>query len=418
MNDSIMYIDFNSYLNSISLALDLAEGAAFKDSNSKINMNLPLPDFCTYNHNFANHSKRTALASMYVAEQMGYSGERLKNLYIAASAHDIGAVEAFSESHKESNFILEHSEFGAEIIKKLPLDSKISEFIRFHHECWNGSGPNKLSGSSIPEEAQIIHIADMFEFVYNDDFPHWTQKDTIINWIKSRKGVLFSPDTTDALLEASKTEKFWLDMDNITSNPHILTRKYPPLKSPVTLDIVQDISLVFAAIIDKKSAFTHEHSVGLSKHASLFAKYYNFDQATTMKMKIAALLHDIGKLSIPNHILDKPGKLTSEEFSMIKSHTYYTKLILGNIRGMEDISEWAANHHETLRGTGYPEGLGAGRLCHKSRIMAVCDIYQALTEKRPYRDGMSKDKALGIIDSMVDIGNIDAEIVKVLKEII
>ena len=84
----------------------------------------------------------------------------------------------------------------------------------------------------------------------------------------------------------------------------------------------------------------------------MFCKYYNFDKESTMKMKIAALLHDIGKLAIPNHILDKPGSLNANEYSIIKSHTYYTKLILGNISGMEEITPWAANHHETLRGTG------------------------------------------------------------------
>jgi len=418
MKDSIIFIDFNRFLNSISLALDLAEGAAFRDKNNKLQYCLPIKDFNVYNHNFANHSKRTALASVYIAERLGYDGDKLKNLYIAACTHDIGAVEAFSESHWDSDFIYEHSEFGSNIVKKLPLDKSISRFIRFHHESWNGSGPNGLAGSDIPEEAQIMHLADMFEFIYNDNKPYRLQKSTIVDWIKSRKGVLFSPHVTDAFLEACEPEKFWLDMENIKSNPFILTRKYPSFKTPISLGIMRSISMVFAAIIDKKSAFTHEHSIGLFNHAASFSKYYGFNEEETMKLKIAALLHDIGKLSIPNRILDKPGKLTSEEFSIIKSHTYYTKLILGNIEGMEDIAEWAANHHETLRGTGYPEGLDGNQLCHKSRIMTVCDIYQALTEDRPYREGMPKEKALGIIDSMVGVGNIDSSVVKALKEII
>ncbi len=418
MKDTIIYIDFNRFLNSVSLALDLAEGAAFRDRSSKLHYNLPLKNFNVYDHNFANHSKRTALASVYIAEKLGYNGDKLKNLYIAACAHDIGAVEAFSESHNEGDFIYEHSEFGSNIIKKLPLDRSVSKFIRFHHESWDGSGPNGLLGSNIPEESQIIHIADMLEFIYDDNKPYRLQKSNITDWIISKKGVMFSPHITDALLEAFEPERFWLDMENINTSPFILTRKYPSLITPISLNVMRNISMVFAAIIDKKSAFTHEHSIGLFNHATKFSKYYGFNEEETMKMKIAALLHDIGKLSIPNHILDKPGKLTSEEFSIIKSHTYYTKLILGNIEGMEDIAEWAANHHETLRGSGYPEGLDADQLCHKSRIMAVCDIYQALTENRPYREGMHRDKALGIIDSMVEVGNIDGAVVKVLKEII
>lgn len=418
MEGSTTYIDFNSFINSISLSLDLAEGAAFKDRNKKVNFNVPIEGFSLYNHNFASHSKRTALASLYIAEKLNYDTVRLKNLYIAASTHDIGAVEAFAEAHGDSNFMYEHSEFGANVVKRLPMDSCVSRFIKFHHESWNGSGPNGLAGSDIPEESQIIHIADMFELNYNDEQPYWVQKDYIINWIKGKRGKMFSPEISDAFLEACVPEKFWLDMENINTNPEILTRKIPVIKTPISLDVIRNIAVVFAAIIDKKSAFTHEHSIGLSNHASLFSSYYGFSKEQTMKMKISALLHDIGKLAIPNHILDKPGKLTKEEYSIIKSHTYYTKLILGNINGMEDITDWAANHHETLRGTGYPEAINADLLSINSRIMAICDIYQALTEDRPYRDGMSKGKALGIMDSMVDIGNIDGSVVKALKEII
>ncbi len=418
MTEKTAFIDFNSFINSISLSLDLAEGAAFKDEHKRINFNVPIPRFSIYNHNFASHSKRTALASLCIAEELNYDGERLKNLYIASSMHDIGAVEAFAEAHGDSSFIYEHSEFGSNIIKKLPLDKCISRFIKFHHENWDGSGPNGLAGSNIPEEAQIIHIADMFELIYNDEQPYWMQKEYIINWIQSNKGKMFSSNISDAFMEACKNERFWLDMENINTNPVILTRKHPPIKTSVSLNTIKNIAVVFAAIIDKKSTFTHEHSVGLSNHAAMFCRYYNFDKESTMKMKIAALLHDIGKLAIPNHILDKPGSLNANEYSIIKSHTYYTKLILGNISGMEEITPWAANHHETLRGTGYPEGIGAERLCHKSRVMAVCDVYQALTEDRPYRDGMKKEKALEIIDSMAEIGNLDANIVKDLKEII
>lgn len=412
------YIDFNGFINSISLSLDLAEACALRDRNKKVSFDVSVPGFNVNKHNFANHSKKTALASLYIASKLGYDDTRLKNLYIAACSHDIGAVEAFTKCHQDSNFIYEHSEFGSNIIKKLPMDKSISSFIRFHHENWDGSGPNGLQGSSIPEEAQIIHIADMFELVFNTEKPYWTQKDLIVNWIISMKGILFSPHITDAFIEVFKPEKFWLDVENISIDSNILTSMHPPIQAPMSLSIIKNIAVVFAAIIDKKSAFTHEHSIGLSNYASVFSKYYGFDEETTIKMKIAALLHDIGKLSIPNHILDKPGKLTAEEYNIIKSHSYYTGLILGKVSGMEDIAIWAGNHHETLCGTGYPKSLGADQLCLKSRIMSVCDIYQALTEARPYRDSMPKEKALGIIDSMVEDGNIDAGVVIALKEIV
>jgi len=418
LNTANTYIDFTSFINSISLSLDLAEACALRDKNKKVSFDVSVPGFNVHSHNFANHSKKTALVSIYIAKKLHYDDIRLKNLYIAACSHDIGAVEAFTESHQDSSFIYQHSEFGSSLIEKLPIGSSISRFIRFHHENWDGSGPNGLAGSDIPEESQIIHIADMFELIYSSEKPYWVQRDYIIAWIRSGQGRLFSQHIVDAFMEACKPERFWLDMENINTNPDILTRMHPPIQEPMSLSIIENIAVVFAAIIDKKSAYTHEHSIGLTRYASLFSRYYGFNEDITIKMKIAALLHDIGKLSIPNHILDKPEKLSSEEYTIIKSHTYYTKLILGNISGMTDIAHWAANHHETLRGSGYPEGIGAEKLCQESRILAVCDIYQALTEARPYRDGMPKEKALGIIDSMVEVGNIDAGVVKALTEII
>ncbi|WDU84594.1 HD-GYP domain-containing protein [Caloramator sp. Dgby_cultured_2] len=133
---------------------------------------------------------------------------------------------------------------------------------------------------------------------------------------------------------------------------------------------------------------------------------------------MAALLHDAGKLAIPNSILNKNGALDSREINIIKSHTYYTRLILSRVKGLEDITNWAANHHEKLDGSGYPLGLDKEGLSLEERIMAVCDIYEALTADRPYRKGLQKDKAISIIQSMVDKGEICSTALKYLKEVI
>ncbi len=411
-------IDFKKFISSVSLALDLAEACAFRDQSKKFDFDVSIPGFSIYSHNFASHSKKTALVSMLLAKELGFRGTRLDNLYIASFLHDIGAVDAFSECHSDKSFIYEHSEFGSQIVKKLPVDSSISRFIKFHHENYDGSGPNCVSGSDIPEESSIIHVADLFELMYRDDVPNSLQRKKIQQWFNEKKGRFFAPHIVDALLSATESERFWLDMENINSDPDILDRIHPAIYTPITLNILNDIALVFATIIDRKSSFTHQHSIGLTNHVSSFSKYYGFDEEKTTRMRIAGLLHDLGKLSIPNNILDKHGKLTSEEYTSIRSHTYYTKLILEKVSGMEQISDWAANHHETLRGSGYPERLGAEKLSLESRIIAVCDIYQALTEDRPYRGGMTKENSLKIIDSMVNVGNIDADVVKVLKEII
>ncbi len=148
------------------------------------------------------------------------------------------------------------------------------------------------------------------------------------------------------------------------------------------------------------------------------AKVIGYDEETRRKIKIAGLLHDLGKLAVPNFILDKPDKLTEEEFMVIKSHTYYTKKILKEIGGIDDIAEWAANHHEKLDGSGYPEGLKGDEIGEIDRHIAVCDMYQALTEDRPYRKGLEPKQAIDIIARSVKNNKVSRKSLEILKEVV
>ncbi|MGC8574942.1 MAG: HD-GYP domain-containing protein [Caldisericum sp.] len=133
-------------------------------------------------------------------------------------------------------------------------------------------------------------------------------------------------------------------------------------------------------------------------------------------MEIAGYLHDLGKLAVPKEILEKPDKLSTEEFNVVKSHTYYTYRILSCIPNFETINRWASFHHERLDGSGYPFRLSAFDLPLGSRIMAVADVFTALTEDRPYRAGMDVDKALKIIENMSQNNILDVYTVQLLKK--
>ena len=134
-------------------------------------------------------------------------------------------------------------------------------------------------------------------------------------------------------------------------------------------------------------------------------------------LRRAALLHDIGKLGISNSILDKPGKLTDEEFAMIKMHPVFSVNILKNIIAFSDISPIAGGHHERLDGKGYPHGLHDNEIDMETRIVTVADIFDALTADRPYRVAMPIEKAISIMDDMVDSA-IDSQCYKALKSAI
>jgi HD-GYP domain-containing protein (c-di-GMP phosphodiesterase class II) len=132
-------------------------------------------------------------------------------------------------------------------------------------------------------------------------------------------------------------------------------------------------------------------------------------------MRAAGYLHDLGKLTIPSYILDKPDRLTPDEMLCMKQHTYHTFRILDTIGGFPQVAEWAAFHHERLDGKGYPFHHGAKDLTLGSRIMAVADVFTAIAEDRPYRKGMSKANALGVMEKLVDDGGLDGDVVNKLK---
>ena len=210
---------------------------------------------------------------------------------------------------------------------------------------------------------------------------------------------------------------FWLSLDLRFLDSEI-KRHIPTYTIDIDLEQVLPISEIMGGIIDSKSPFTGSHSRGLSEKAGLMCDYYGFDKDKKTRMMIAADLHDIGKLAIPNRIIDKTGKLTEPEFSQVKTHAFYTRKVIESVHGFEDIAEWASNHHEKLDGSGYPFGLTAENISFESQLIGCLDIYQALTEERPYRGSLSHTKACNMLEDMADQNKISREITADLKRVL
>jgi HD-GYP domain-containing protein (c-di-GMP phosphodiesterase class II) len=128
------------------------------------------------------------------------------------------------------------------------------------------------------------------------------------------------------------------------------------------------------------------------------------------------MLHDIGKLMIPDEILDKPGELDGPEKAVIRQHSFETYQILKQISGFEEITGWAAYHHEALNGRGYPFHLEEDELSLEARIVAASDVFQALAQKRPYRPSISAKKILRKMKYRVKVGRLDEEVVGMVGE--
>ena len=159
---------------------------------------------------------------------------------------------------------------------------------------------------------------------------------------------------------------------------------------------IDNVCEAFADVIDAKSPFTARHSRGVATYAGLIGAQLGFDRAQLRELHRAGMLHDIGKLGIPNTILDKPAKLTDDEFARIRLHPSYTESILAGIPAFARFAAVAAAHHERLDGRGYHRGVPAGDLPLSARVLAVADVFEALTADRPYRSPMDPAEALAI----------------------
>ena len=134
-------------------------------------------------------------------------------------------------------------------------------------------------------------------------------------------------------------------------------------------------------------------------------------------LRRAALMHDIGKLAISNRILDKPARLTAAEFARVKEHPLFTQWVLERVGCFRDLAPVAGAHHERLDGSGYPRGLGPAELTLPMRVLAVADVYEALTAERPYRPALDSDDALAVMRLDVP-GRLDADAFEALETVL
>jgi len=168
-------------------------------------------------------------------------------------------------------------------------------------------------------------------------------------------------------------------------------------------------------IIDFKSEFTATHSSGVAAVGRSLATLVGFSRQECRMFEIAAYLHDLGKLAVPSEILEKRERLTQAEWGVMRTHAYYTYQILSPIEALNLVASWSSLHQERLDGSGYPFHVGEDDLPLGARVMAVADVFTGITENRPYRKGMAREEALGVLHGMVAKGELDARLVSLLE---
>jgi putative nucleotidyltransferase with HDIG domain len=368
----------------------------------------------------ANHHHQVAYVVLAIGRGLGMDGKDLRRLCCAALLHDVGAVttgEKVALSKFEVGEPFEHCDRGRRFLADVPQFAFLGEVLATHHDRWDGPNPSGFRRDGIPLDARIIHLADRLVVAMGDGAGDiLARRDGILGRLRALGGRVFDPVLVEVLGDVSVPESFWLDLE-AGDLPALLQEQAGDLLNVrIAPEELPGIAGLFARVIDAKSIFTHRHSNLVTRVAVELAARCGLSGEELLEMRVAALLHDLGKLSVPEEILEKPGKLSPAEYNIIKRHTYYTYHILRPIDGFEKIREWAAYHHERLDGAGYPFGIGAAGLDLGCRVVAVADVFAALTEDRPYRPGMDRVRVAEIIRRQVQAGALDPDVTGVLLE--
>ena len=364
----------------------------------------------------AMHQQRVAFIAWELGKRAKLDDKRIERIFLAGLLHDIGALSIEDKKSLHDNEISEtepHCIRGRNLFRSNPWLASCGDLVRYHHREWVAWEDSQ--GTTEAFDSQLLFLADYLEREIDRKTYILHQSEALCNGLKRLSGKQISGEVVDLFLETSNREEFWLDL----TSPRLyslLLHNGPFRTIEVDMTSIVTFARLLGMIVDFKSPFTATHSSGVARCSMILSEMTGMSESEVQLMEAAGLLHDLGKLVIPNSILEKPAGLTTGEMAVIKQHTYYTFSVLSTITGFQMIAEWGAYHHERLDGQGYPFRRKAHEISLGARIMAVSDIFTALAEDRPYRKGMDTALIKKILLDMVSSGVQDSRIVSLLIE--
>ncbi|MCG7873118.1 MAG: HD domain-containing protein [Candidatus Thiodiazotropha lotti] len=366
------------------------------------------------------HGKRVGYMAFKCAEMMGKDKQGRERLFHIGMLHDCGVSSTEEHTHLVEEMVWEgadaHSAIGATLLESFSYFHDYAQVVRYHHTPWESLVECDVD-PEIARDANLIFMVDRVDALsavhYGKDLLQ--QTGNIRKAIQEYAGTLFSPDLVDLFVQVSHSEAFWMMLEPPHLQRFLFDMERFTTPQPVSFDKLKQLARIFATIVDAKSHFTFEHSVGVSRLARHLAERSSLASDTCERIEVAGLLHDLGKLRVPDQVLDKPGPLDADDKLLLHRHSFETYQVLREIKGIEDIALWAAYHHEAPNGQGYPFRRTGEELTREARIIAVADVFQALAQDRPYRAAMALQKILEVIGEMAESGQLDADLVELVK---
>ena len=365
------------------------------------------------------HGKRVAYIACEIGKKLGWRQSKLDKIMLMAMLHDCGVSS--KEMHdcidnyldwEDSNL---HCAKGAALLKEVPIYSDFSEVIALHHTSWENFAPH--IDEDVKLYANLIYLSDRIDTLHLKCGAHLShEKESIRVNIYKEIASVFAPKLVEAFMAISHTDLFWYYLE--PEAIHYYFRdwiEHGDIRT-VSFELLKKIALMFANIVDAKIPYQKHHTLRVATLARYIADSYEFSLREKEEIEIAALLHDVGKLRIPDEILLKTTSLNDEEMVQVKRHCFDAQIILGQIKGFEKITRIVAMHHETLDAKGYPANLEEAKIPLEARILCAANTFVNLINHESLQDTSNAKRAYEVLHDMVKEHKLDAEVVHTITE--
>ena len=302
-----------------------------------------------------------------------------------------------------------HCQTSGDLSLRLGLGPEVRDPLQQAFERWDGKGsPARLAGGEIARVMRIVHIANDVEALHRIG-----GVDAAVEMLRSRRGTEFDPDLVDRF--CAHAGELCAAIDELDGWDALIGREGPLGRELHGEELDQALE-AFADYADVKSPFTLGHSRGVAQLGAAAAAALGLPGDDGVRVRRAALVHDVGAIGVSAGILDKPGRLTETDRERIRTHPYLTARTFSKPPALAAIGQLAALHHERLDGSGYPSGLTADALPMTARVIAAADVYHALLEPRPHRAPLAPDAIPGVLAEEVTGGRLDGDAVRAVLD--
>lgn len=365
-------------------------------------------------YRLVDHGQRVAyLVLRMLRIHGGYTPAQMAEICVMALWHDIGAYKteeinsltAVQEMiHFEVQNVMPHSVYGYLFFKELLDRANLADALLYHHVPYDRLLRSNCENQDL---AAMFFVADRYDILTT-----LQKRVSVGNSFGAYKGSIFGPEAVDLLCAAEADGDL---QERMEYGDYIEELFDAFAQMEFSSERLVDFLWLLAYSIDFRSPYTVTHTINTAIISQELADLMGVCCDEKRRLYLGSIVHDLGKISTPVEILEKPGKLTPEEFEIMKRHVAATEEILDGCVNQE-IIDIAVRHHEKLDGSGYPRGLDARELTPCQRILAVADVTSALVGKRSYKDAMPPEQVKKILLSDADHGKLDPVLVRRLAE--